>query len=85
MAEYTIKFSFTTVKVGRGSTISGGKGGGEIDITVEGSMDETNKQDPELIVVCKDFIKNTPKVKRMGTIQSLEILGITEKTSTAKK
>jgi hypothetical protein len=38
--EYTLKFNFTTLKVGRCGSIKGGNGGGECDITTDYPLDE---------------------------------------------
>ena len=75
--EYTVKCQFNTARAGRGGSISGSSGGGEVDITVDGPFDKANTTDPELIQMCTGMLQANPKIK--GTIISLNIVEIVDK------
>lgn len=82
--EYTVKVKFFTSRPGRGKSISGGSGFGEVDINVKGPFDVVkNKTSLELIQFCTQAIQANPKIT--GSVIGLEILEIIEKGSAAAK
>lgn len=82
--EYTIHVKFYTARTGRGDSITGGAGFGEVDVAVEGFIDPDNgKKSPNLIKFCHERIQANPKVN--GSVIGLEILEIVEKGSAAAK
>lgn len=74
--EYTFKFNFTTIKVGRGGSIQGGNGGGECDITTDLPLDELKTKTDELKSIAYSVLVDSPKVKKMGSIQSIDIVDV---------
>lgn len=82
MAQYTIKFKFSTARPGRGKgAITGNSGDGELDITVDGPFDPVAaKTDTDLIEGCKQHLQQTnTKLQKMGVIVSFEIWEIVNK------
>ncbi len=75
--EYTVKCKFSTARAGRGNSISGSSGTGEVDITVEGPFDPQNINDPQLVQYSRQVLQANPQMR--GTIISLQILEIKEK------
>ena len=74
--EYTLKFNFTTLKVGRGGSIKGGNGGGECDITTDCPLDELKTKTDDLKSIAYGSLIDNPKVKKMGSIQSIDIVDV---------
>jgi hypothetical protein len=74
--EYTLKFNFTTLKVGRGGSIKGGNGGGECDITTDYSLDVLKTKTDDLKSIAYGSLVDNLKVKKMGLIQSIDIVDV---------
>lgn len=78
MAEYTVKFKYSTARAGRGKgEVVGGGGQGELDITVDGPFNKKDTKNPELVEGCKNHIKNEHRIK--DAIISFEITEIVDK------
>lgn len=81
MNQYTIVMKIMTAKAAGGNTVTGGTLTGELDITVDGSIDiEQSKTDVELIANCTSEMQKNPQVYKKGKIISLEITDIIEKS-----
>jgi len=78
MANYNVKFSFSTAKAGRGGSISGKGGSAECDITTDIPLEVLKAQPDDLQQVCYASIKDNPRVMKMGTIISITINDITQ-------
>lgn len=74
--EYTLKFNFTTLKVGNGGSIKGGNGGGECNITTDYPLDELKTKTDDLKSIAYSSLVDNPKVKKMDTIQSIDIIDV---------
>jgi hypothetical protein len=74
--KYILKFSYTTTKVNSDGSINGGIGGCECNIESDYSFDELNTKTDYLKSVAYDSIKDDEKIKNIGVIQSVDIVGI---------
>lgn len=74
--EYTLKFNFTTLKVGRDGSIKGSNGGGECDITTDYSLDELKTKTDDLKSIAYGSLVDNPQIKKMGSIQSIDIIDV---------
>ena len=74
--EYTLKFNFSTIKVNRDGSIKGGNGGGECDITTDYPLEESKTKTDDLKSIAYGSLVANPKVKKMGSIQSIDIVDV---------
>ena len=74
---YLLKFKFTTLKAGRGNGQFIGNGGnGECDIQTELTLSDLLNKKDELKSVAFHSLKANPKVVKMGSIQSIDIIDV---------
>ena len=74
--EYTLNFNFSTIKVNRDGSIKGSNGGGECDITTDYQLDELKTKTDDLKSIAYGSLVGNPKVKKMGSIQSIDIVDV---------
>ena len=74
--EYTLKFNFTTLKICRNGNIKGANGCGECDITTDYQLDELKTNTDDLKSIAYSSLIDNPKVKKMGSIDSINIIDI---------
>lgn len=74
--QYILKFNFTTIKVGRNGSVSGGNGGGECDITTDLELNKLKTQKDDLKSIAYQSLVDNPEVKKMGSIQSIDIIDV---------
>lgn len=73
---YTLKFKFSTAKLGRGSSIKGDNGNAECDITTDYTLEDLKTKINDLISIAYNSIKDNSKVKKMGKIINIDIIDI---------
>ena len=74
--EYTIKFDFSTAKVGRSNNIIGSNNSGECDITTDYTLTELKTKTDDLKYIAQQSLIDNPKVEKMGSIISIDIVDI---------
>lgn len=74
--DYTLKFNFITIKIKRDGSIKGGNGSGECDITTGFTLDELKTKTDDLKSIAYRSLVDNPKVKKMGSIQSIDIVDV---------
>lgn len=74
--EYTLKFNFTTLKVGCDGSIKGGNGGGECNIITDYNLDELKTKTDDLRSIAYGSLIDNHKVKKMGSIQFIDIIDV---------
>lgn len=75
--DYTLKFKFTTAKAGRGAgQIIGNGGNGECDITADLQLSKLKTMEDDLKSIAYGSLISNPKVKKMGSIMSIDIVDV---------
>lgn len=76
--KFTLGFAFTTIKIGRGGSIKGQSGAAECEISADYTIDELKNMDNDLKNVAYQSLMSNPKAKKMGKIQSIDILTVSQ-------
>jgi hypothetical protein len=76
MKKYLIKFNFTTVKVNPNGSISGSNGSAECNISSIYPLEELRTKTGDLKLIAYNSLVTIKKVKKMGTIQSIDIVEV---------
>lgn len=74
--KYTLKFNFSTIKVNRDGSIKGSNGAAECDMETDYSLKELKTKTDDLKSIAYNSLISNPKVKKMGLIQSIDIIDV---------
>lgn len=75
--QYELKFNFSTIKVNRDGSIRGRNGAAICIISSDYLLDELKNKTDELKVIAYNSLVDNAKVKKMGTIDSIDIVNLT--------